>query len=102
MNAPSPESPEQIHFLLLPGFSMLGFACALEPLRVANRFRGQLYRWHIVSGDGGPVPASDGISIMADQSIADVKSASCVFIVAGFDPLDHHTPAITAWLHRMD
>ncbi|MBI3899314.1 MAG: GlxA family transcriptional regulator [Gammaproteobacteria bacterium] len=95
-------APEQIHFLLLPKFSMLGFASALEPLRVANRFRGPLYQWHIVSTDGQAVPASDGISIMADRSIGDVKSASRVFVVAGFDPLDYYTTPIAAWLRRLD
>jgi len=37
--------PEVFHFLLLPGFSALGFISAIEPLRVANRFRPGLYRW---------------------------------------------------------
>ncbi len=32
--------PETIDFLLLPGFSAMGFISAIEPLRVANRFRG--------------------------------------------------------------
>ena len=45
-------------FLLLPGFSLMGFISAVEPLRVANRFRGGLYRWHLLSVDGGPVLAA--------------------------------------------
>lgn len=102
MNESRAAAPEQIHFLLMPGFSMLGFSCALEPLRAANRFRGTLYEWHIVSRDGGPVRASDGIEIVADRSIADVTRADCVFVVAGYDPLAHHDPAIAAWLRRLD
>lgn len=43
---------EDFHFLLLPGFSALGFMSALEPLRVANRFRTQHYRWHVLSQIG--------------------------------------------------
>ncbi|MFP3710453.1 GlxA family transcriptional regulator, partial [Paraburkholderia sp. SIMBA_009] len=53
--------PEDFHFLLLPGFSALGFMSAVEPLRVANRFRNELYRWHVISADGAPVAASNGI-----------------------------------------
>ena len=34
---------ETIAFLLVPGFSAMGFISAVEPLRVANRFGGQLY-----------------------------------------------------------
>lgn len=102
MTESRPTTPGRFHFLLLPGFSMLGFISALEPLRAANRFRGPLYEWHMVSADGRPVRASDGITIMADQSIADVSRADCVFVVAGYDPLEHHTPSIAAWLRRLD
>lgn len=102
MNNPRPTPSRQIHFLLLPGFSMLGFICALEPLRAANRFRGPLYEWQIVSADGEPVRASDGITIMADRAIADVPRADRIFVVAGYDPLAHHTPDIAAWLRKLD
>lgn len=102
MNETRDDRPEQIHFLLMPGFSMLGFSCALEPLRAANRFSGALYEWHIVSVDGQPVRASDGIMIVADQSVADMPSAHRVFVVAGYDPLDHYNGAVAAWLRKVD
>lgn len=102
MNDSRPTIPRQIHFLLLPGFSMLGFICALEPLRAANRFRGPLYEWRIVSADGRPVRASDGITIMAGRPIADTPQVDRVFVVAGYDPLEHHTAAIAAWLRKLD
>lgn len=44
---------QDFYFLLMPGFSAIGFISAIEPLRVANRFRGELYRWHVLSADGG-------------------------------------------------
>ena len=93
---------EDIHFLLLPGFSVMGFVSALEPLRVANRFRGELYRWHILSVDGGAVTASNGMSLNAEGACAAVTQAAVLFIVGGFDPLDHYTPALAAWLRRLD
>lgn len=104
MNSTTTTMPaaEDIHFLLLPKFSMLGFVSALEPLRVANRFRPGSYRWHIVSADGEPVSASDGIALVADAAIADVPQLSTLFIVAGFEPLDRHTPALSSWLVRLD
>ena len=34
--------PEDISFLLLPGFSAIGFMSAIEPRRVATRFRDNL------------------------------------------------------------
>jgi AraC family transcriptional regulator, carnitine catabolism transcriptional activator len=102
MNEPRLKPLRQIHFLLLPGFSMLGFICALEPLRAANRFRGPLYEWQIVSADGRPVRASDGITIMADHPISDVPRADRVFVIAGYEPLAYHTPSIAAWLRMLD
>ncbi|MDI9653855.1 GlxA family transcriptional regulator, partial [Burkholderia cenocepacia] len=41
-----------------------------EPLRVANRFRTELYRWHVISADGAPVTASNGIPVAAEAACA--------------------------------
>ncbi|HEV3424340.1 MAG TPA: GlxA family transcriptional regulator [Paraburkholderia sp.] len=94
--------PEDISFLLLPGFSAIGFMSAVEPLRVANRFREDLYRWHIVSTDGAPVAASNGITLNAEASFDAVKHAHTLFVVAGFEPLACYTPALGHWLKRLD
>jgi AraC family carnitine catabolism transcriptional activator len=93
-----PLVPRAIHFLLLPGFSMMGFVSAIEPLRVANRFREQSYRWHILSCDGGPVTASNGMSLNAEGAFAGAGRIETVFVVAGFNPLDHYGPPLAAWL----
>jgi AraC family carnitine catabolism transcriptional activator len=94
--------PEDLSFLLLPGFSALGFMSAVEPLRVANRFRGDLYRWHILSLDGAPVAASNGIALGAEAAIAGVPRADTVFVVAGFEPLACYGRALGEWLRRLD
>ena len=93
---------EDFYFLLLPEFSSIGFMSAIEPLRVANRFSGALYRWHILSADGGPVAASNGISLNAEGAFDSVKDASVVFVVAGFEPLVRYTREIADWLRRLD
>ncbi|RJG12393.1 GlxA family transcriptional regulator [Pseudomonas cavernicola] len=89
-------------FLLLPGFSVMGFVSAVEPLRVANRFRGELYRWHVLSLDGGPVLASNGMSINADGALEPLKRGATLLVVAGFEPLKAYTPALEHWLKRLD
>ncbi len=94
--------PEEISFLLLPGFSAIGFMSAVEPLRVANRFRGELYRWRILSLDGAPVAASNGISINADAAIDGVSDARLLFVVAGFEPLACYTRELAVWLKRLE
>ncbi|MFM0737296.1 GlxA family transcriptional regulator [Paraburkholderia xenovorans] len=93
--------PEDMSFLLLPGYSAIGFMSAVEPLRVANRFRGELYRWRILSVDGAPVAASNGISINADAAIGDVESSQTVFVVAGFEPLACYTRGLGECLKRL-
>jgi len=63
-------SPQQlgslahIGFLMLPNFSMIAFANAVEPLRMANHLsRKRLYRWSLISTDGQPVAASNGLAL---------------------------------------
>ncbi len=99
---PRPPTPatQHIHFLLLPEFSVMGFVSAIEPLRVANRFRAGSYEWHILSSDGGPVVASNGMSINAEAAYEDAQDVCMLFVVAGFHPLSHHRPALARWLRR--
>jgi len=93
---------QDYYFLLLPGFSAIGFISAVEPLRVANRFRGELYRWHVLSLDGGPVLASNGMSVNADAALEALGPGATLLVVAGFEPLKAVTPALQQWLRRLD
>ncbi|QXH46383.1 GlxA family transcriptional regulator [Pseudomonas xanthosomatis] len=94
--------PQTIHFLLLPGFSAMGFISALEPLRVANRFRAALYRWQVLSLDGGAVLASNGMSVNADGALAEAAGAQMLLVVAGFEPLACYGAALQQALRRLD
>ena len=93
---------QDFYFLLMPGFSMMGFVSAVEPLRVANRFGGQLYRWHILSLDGGAVVASNGMSVNADAALEPLKKGATLWVMASVDPLKFCTPALEHWLRRLD
>ena len=93
---------QDLYFLLLPGFSSMGFISAIEPLRVANRFRGELYRWHVLSCEGGAVLASNGMSVNAEGGLGALEAGATLLVVAGFDPLTHVTPALNQWLRRLD
>lgn len=93
---------QDFYFLLLPGFSSMGFISAIEPLRVANRFRGELYRWHVLSCGGGAVLASNGMSVNAEGGFEALEAEATLLVVAGFDPLTHVTPALIQWLRRLD
>ncbi|MBA1273613.1 GlxA family transcriptional regulator [Stutzerimonas azotifigens] len=94
--------PQTLAFLLLPGFSMMGLMSAIEPLRVANRFRGELYRWRLVSQDGVAVAASNGMSLNVDGSLELADALDALFVVAGFEPLAHYHNRLGHWLHRRE
>ncbi len=75
-------------FLLIPQFSMMAFAAAIEPLRAANRLAGQtLYQWDLVSPDGAPVAASNGITVAVDLPLAKLRAADVLLVCMGLDPL---------------
>ncbi|OBZ24831.1 AraC family transcriptional regulator [Pseudomonas protegens] len=93
---------QDFYFLLMPGFSAIGFISAIEPLRVANRFRGELYRWHVLSADGGAVLASNGMSVNVDAALEPLKKGATLWVVAGFEPLKFLTPALEHWLRRLE
>ena len=67
MHAQMTESPSaqarvrRFVFVLLRDFTMLSFACAVEPLRIANRMAGRpVYSW-VLAGEGGEsVTCSNG------------------------------------------
>ncbi len=82
---------------------MIGFFSAVEPLRVANRLCGrQLFSWHIFSLDGEPVPASNGMAIVADAPISAVERFPTVMVCASFEPERHASKPLLAWLRRLD
>lgn len=95
--------PELIGFLLLPRFSMMAFFSAVEPLRIANRIAGRpLFDWTLISEDGGPVTASNGMTLLADQSIDAVRSLPSLAVCSGFAPERYLSRALMRWLHRLD
>jgi AraC family carnitine catabolism transcriptional activator len=87
-------------FLLLPEFSFIGFAALVEPLRIANQYQSGAYQWRMVSSDGQPVTASNGIELHPQTRLADPSDASEVFAIASFNPLSHYSPAIGRQLQQ--
>lgn len=94
-------SPHPCHygFLLVPGFTLIGFSSAVEPLRMANLATGSgPFRWTTLSLDGGPVMASNGICVHTDASLAHAPELGAVF-VCGSNPIPPRIdPACLHWL----
>lgn len=104
------DGPEMLGFLLVPNFSMIAFTSAIEPLRLANRAAGrELYRWIVLSSDGGPVSASNGIVVNVDMSMTDWnraqgnrRSLDKVFVCAGLGVERYRDDGVYAWLRRAE
>lgn len=91
--------PRRIGFLLIPGFALMAYGCAVEPYRAANDLTGRtLYRWRHASPDGTPVLASSGVAILPDQGIERPMEVDDLFVCAGGNPATFDDPATLAWL----
>jgi len=70
---PAPQiKKSRFAFLTLPNYSAIAVSNAVEPLRMANSVSGQAaYEWVIVSLDGQPVPASNGLALSPTVGLTD-------------------------------
>ena len=93
-------APKRFVFLLLDNFTMLSFAGAIEPLRIANRVAGeQLYTW-VLAGEGDMVSCSNGAAFKLDIGLEEMRAflvehpvAYPIVIVDPMDPpRDFATP----------
>jgi transcriptional regulator GlxA family with amidase domain len=102
------EAPERFAFVLIPNFSLIAFASAIEPLRLANRHTGrELYRWQVVSKDGEPMRASNGVQVAVDQSLTDVRLSPggtnpTILLCTGVGVEQYEDKEIFGWLRRAD
>ena len=100
MDNTTPE-PEQFVFLLLEKFSMIAFAAAIEPLRIANRMSGKpLYAWKLASADGGPVTCSNTATVNVDMGLEPVTRDQRIVVCSGIDVRENTPKPVLAWLRR--
>lgn len=91
-------------FLVLPNFTTIGLASAVETLRMANlAARHPLYRTVLIAASPEPVVASNGMRVLPDHSIADAPALDALFVV-GANPIDrsrgNNRPLID-WLRQL-
>jgi transcriptional regulator GlxA family with amidase domain len=96
------EAPQSVGFLLVPGFALMSYAAAVEPLRAANLISGHtLYDWWHATPGGKPVIASNGVAILPDVSVGTERSADMLFVCAGGNPATFNDRFVFAWLRRL-
>lgn len=94
---------ESVGFLLIPGFALMSYAAAVEPLRVANQLSGKkLYRWwNAVPGDK-PAIASNGAAVMPDFKFgSEVASLDLILVCAGGNPAAFNDRRTFSWLRKL-
>ena len=95
--------PLKVGFLLIPNFSMLAFASAIEPLRAANRMSGDtLFSWIVASPDGMQSRASNHVKTDVDGDSTILADCHIVFVCAGLDVKAQSDKSILNMLRRLD
>ncbi|MBE7198061.1 MAG: GlxA family transcriptional regulator [Parafilimonas terrae] len=95
------DRPQEIGFILVPGFALLSFAAACEPFRAANDLAGQaLYRLRYFGEDSRAV-SSSGAEVPTEELPRQRGQLHTVFVVAGGEPTGWDKPAIHAALRRL-
>jgi transcriptional regulator GlxA family with amidase domain len=89
-------------FLLLPHFSLMSYASAVEPLRAANHLAGRpLYAWRHIAVSGSVIQASNGVDIVADDRIGDDVDLDALFVCAGGNPAPFREAPTLNWLRAL-
>lgn len=94
---------ESVGFLLIPGFALMSYAAAVEPLRAANQLAGKtLYRWWHAAPPDQPAVASNGVAIVPDFLIGgEARKPDLILVCAGGNPAAFHDRRTLAWLRRL-
>ncbi|PSL16588.1 GlxA family transcriptional regulator [Shimia abyssi] len=92
-------APQRYVFLLLSEFSQVSFSCAVEALRVANGHDGKRhFSWEILSSDGEPVAASNGLKSVVDGPMTDLHRQDTLVVCGGDNVAQHSTNKILSWV----
>ncbi|MEO1328589.1 MAG: GlxA family transcriptional regulator [Pseudomonadota bacterium] len=90
-------------FVLCPKLSMIAFAAALEPLRIANRLSHEtLYDWRLMTEDGDVATCSSGTRVAPDGGLLDLPRGATAFVCSGLDAQFAAGKALLTWLRKQE
>jgi transcriptional regulator GlxA family with amidase domain len=93
--------PMRFVFFLAPRFSMIAFAAAIEPLRLANRLtRRTLFDWRLAAEDGAPAHCSNGAAVTPDMALEDVPRDTVILVCGGLDAHLAASRPVLTWLRK--
>ena len=102
-SANEPRPVKTVGFLVIPNFTTIGFASAVETLRIANMAARQpMFRTVIIAANMDPVTASNGMRILPDYTITDAPKLDILFVV-GSNPIvsNHSSQPLLNWLRKL-
>lgn len=89
-------------FLIMPNFTTIGLASAVETLRMANLAACRpVFRSVLIAAQGAPVTASNGMRVLPDCTLDDAPALD-VLLVVGPNPIERGpaTGAYLRWLRE--
>ncbi|MGB0843162.1 MAG: GlxA family transcriptional regulator [Alphaproteobacteria bacterium] len=96
-------TPEHIGFLLVDRYSLIAFASAIDPLRLANRLSEKpLYTWTTIAHGDKIVDASNGFKSIAEHSTDESPKLDRLFVVSGVDVHTVDPKPLVAWLRKIE
>ncbi len=97
----APGKPKRYVFVLLENFTMMAFAGAIEPLRLANQVTGRkLYEWSVVGEGGETVSCSNGSSFKVDSDLPELARDDVVVLCGGLSVQRATTKKLLNWIRR--
>jgi transcriptional regulator GlxA family with amidase domain len=98
---PHATKPRKFVFVLLPKFTLLSFASALECLRISNRMSNQiLYEWEIISENGTSIICSAGIEFSVDHDLNELNRDDTIMLCGGENIRAATNKRLLSWLRR--
>lgn len=91
-----------IGFLLLPQFTVIGLASAIEPLRIANRYLTDPYHWKLLSLNDPSVVDDNGIPIAVHDRLSEADALGTLIVCADVRPERHYSRELRRRLHALD
>ena len=97
------DTAEHVVFLLIEDYSHLAFACAIEPLRIANLVSGQdLYRWSLASENGKDQYCSNKSVTLVDRGLENLHRNDRLFVISGIHVTQHTTRPVIDFIRRQN
>ena len=80
------QAPRHFVFVLVEDFAHLAFACAVEPLRIANLVREEpLYSWSFASANGKTATCAHGSVLQVHHGLDDIPPCDHLFVLSGLN-----------------